>query len=227
MRRAYIEAHVPLRRAVQTALDWAAGNATIHVPDSSSVRDNEWIEGLGIPITSSSSKSRLHGPPRGIVIGFCLNLSEVLEVERSAGVGGIVVVQAHGPVRYAESAPSHAPWITAFDVEHLGGEEIARIPEASAPLKAAVNGLSGIAVVNQGLLDNRERSGAVQTLTYLRDHGVTLEPDGLMVEAMRNGWGGTGPEDLRKIAVDLNAGKALRFTKRITPERLEQWVQTK
>lgn len=104
---------------------------------------------------------------------------------------------------------------------------VARESEASAPLKAAVNGLSGIAVVNQGLLDNRERSGAVQTLTYLRDHGVTLEPDGLMVEAMRNGWGGTGPEDLRKIAVDLNDGKALRFTKRITPERLEQWVQTK
>lgn len=138
----------------------------------------------------------------------------MLQVERSAGVDGIIAVRAHSPVRYAESVPSHAPWITAFDVEHLGGEEIARIPEASAPLKAAVDGLSGIAVVNQGLRDNRERSGAVQTLTYLRDHGVTLEPDGLMVEAMRNGWGGTGPEDLRTIAVELNAGKALRFRAR-------------
>jgi hypothetical protein len=97
MRRAYIEAHVPLPQAVQTALDWAARNATIHVPNTSSVRENKWIEGLGIPITSSSSKSRLHGSPRGTVIGFCLNLSEVIEIERSAGVEGIVAVRPMVP----------------------------------------------------------------------------------------------------------------------------------
>lgn len=227
MRRAYVEAQAPLRRAVESALHWAAENATIHVPSSSAVQENKWIEGLGIPITSSSAKSRWHGSPRGIVIGFCLNPSEVLEAERNAGVEGIVVVQAHGPVKYVESALSHAPWITAFDVEHLDGEEIGRILEASPPLKVAVDGLSGIAVVNQGLLDNRERWGVVQTFTYFRDHGVTLEPDGLMVEALRNGWGGTGPEDLRKIAVDLNAGKSLRFEKRINMERLQQWLQAK
>jgi hypothetical protein len=66
----------------------------------------------------------------------------------------------------------------------------------------------------------------VQSLTYLLDHGVSLEPDALMVEALRNGWGGTGPEDLRKIAVDLNRGKALRFSKRVRPQRLEEWLQT-
>ena len=88
-----------------------------------------------------------------------------------------------------------------------------------------MEGLSGLAVSNQGLVDRRERSEVVQTLTYLRDHGVALEPDGLMVEALRNAWGGTGPEELRKIAIDLNKGKALHFSRRIRPERLEEWVR--
>lgn len=120
MRRAYVESHVPLREAVQTARQWAGANATIRVPDTSSVEENEWMAGLEIPISSSSSRSRFRGLPRGTVIGFCLDVSEVLEVERSRGVEGIVVVQAHGPVRYAEGVPSHAPWITAFDVETAG-----------------------------------------------------------------------------------------------------------
>ncbi len=48
-----------------------------------------------------------------------------------------------------------------------------------------------------------------------------------MVEALRNGWGSTGPEDLRQIAIDLNRGKKLRFTTRIRPERLEEWAQAR
>ena len=58
--------------------------------------------------------------------------------------------------------------------------------------KRTVPGLSDMAVLNQGLIDRRERWAAVQALTFLRGRGVKLEPDGLMVEALRNGWGSTG-----------------------------------
>jgi hypothetical protein len=221
-RRAYVDSHVPFEEALRAALAWAGGAATLHVPDTRSVEENN-LEDLGIPITCVSPKSRFYGRPQGTVVGPFLNLGEVLEVERQ-DVDGIVVVQAHGPVRYATSVPSHAPWITAFEVEPLTKQTIAPTPEASAPLKSAVKGLCGIAIRNQGLIDRRERSEVVQTLTYLRDHGVSLEPDGLLVEAMRNDWGGQGPEQLHAIAVDLAKGKNLRFDKRIRPERLDEWA---
>lgn len=223
-RRAYVDSHVPFERALQLALDWAGETATLHVPNTFSVEENG-LEDLGVPITCASRKSRFYGRPSGTVIGAFLNLGEVLEVERH-GVDGIVVMQAHGPVRYAASVPSHATWITAFGVRPLTEHEIAPTPEASAPLKAAVEGLHGLAIRNQGLIDNRERSEVVQALTYLRDHGVKLQPDALLVEALRNGWGGQGPEQIHEIAVDLNKGKNLRFDKRIRPARLAEWANT-
>jgi hypothetical protein len=224
-RRAYVESHMPFPDGVRVALRWAGDTAAIRVGDTGTVDENPWIEQLGIPITCASSRSRFYGRPRGTVIGVFLNLSEVLELERSKNVEGIVIVAAHGRSEYAPTVPGHLPWITAFDVEHLGGNEIQPLHEASPPLKAAINGLSMLAVLNQGLIDSRERSESVQTLTFLRDRGIRLEPDGLMVEALRNGWGGTGPEDLRQIAINLNNGKKLRFEKRIRPERLEEWAR--
>lgn len=223
--RSYIAEHVPLSLAVRTALRWAGTSAAIHVPSSSVVNENEWIEQLQIPITSSSMKSRFHGSPRGVVIGLCLDLLETLAVERCAGVDGIVVVPAQD--RVADRVPSHAPWITAFDVECLTGLPIDRVRETPAPIKAAVQGLSGGMIGQQGLADRRERFAAVQTLTHLRDNGVDLDPDGLMVEALRNEWGGTGPEDLREIAVDLNAGKMLRYVGTIRSDRLSEWLRSK
>lgn len=224
-RRAYVEGHTPFSAGLATALDWAGDQATIRVGDTQTVTHNPWLEDLGVPIASSSRRSRFYGLPRGVVVCAWLNLSEVLEVERDKAVGGIVVVPAHGRLPRVPSGSGHAPWITAFDAECLGGDEIERIPEASAPLKATVAGLSDLAVLNQGLIDRREHHAAVQALTFLRARGVILEPDGLMVEALRNDWGSTGPEDLRRIAIDLNNGKKLQFTTRIRQERLEEWAQ--
>ena len=51
---------------------------------------------------------------------------------------------------------------------------------------------------------------AVQALTYMRDHGHTLVPDQLAVEAIRHGWPGTSPLELADLAKQLNAGKRLR-----------------
>jgi hypothetical protein len=75
------------------------------------------------------------------------------------------------------------------------------VPPAPAPLRAAIRDLTGIAVRNQGLLDKqRERSEAVHAVVRLRDAGFPHDPDALMVEAQRNQWGGTGPEDLGWLA---------------------------
>ncbi|MBF9318031.1 hypothetical protein [Mycobacteroides chelonae] len=224
MRRAYIEGHVPFREGFREARRWAGDGAAIRVGDTGTVENNKWMEQLGLPITSASSRSRFHGTPRGTVIGAFLNLAEVLELERSAQVAGIVVVPANGPHRMFPTISGHVPWISAFDVECLGGNAIEQTPAASPPIKAAVKGLTGLAIHNQGLVDRRERSEVVHALSYFRSRGIALDPDALMVEALRNQWGGRGAEDLREIAIELNKGKRLRFDKRrLAQQVLDEW----
>jgi len=185
MRRAYVEGHVPFIAAFQTALRWAGDDAAIRVGDTGTVENNKWMERLGIPITSASSRSRFHGLPRGTVIGAFLNLSEALELEPGGYVNGTVVVPAHAKHELLPTMSGHAPWITAFDVECLGGNAIAPLADASPPIKAAVRGLAGLAVSNQCLIDRRERSEVVQALPYFRSCGIELNPDALMVEALK------------------------------------------
>lgn len=224
MRRAYVEASVPVEEAFELALEWAGEDAAIRVGDTGTVSDNPWLEKLGLPITSGSGRTRFRGSPRGTVIAAFLNLGEVLELERSAQVEGIVVVSASGKLEWLPTVSGHAPWITAFNVECLGGDEILPIQEASEPVKAAVKGLTRTAIPNQGLASSLERAEIVQTLTYYRGLGIEFDPDALMVEALRNRWGATGPEDLREIAIELNKGKNLKFEKRISPQALRKWA---
>lgn len=49
-----------------------------------------------------------------------------------------------------------------------GGEPVPAIPEAIDAIKAMVEGISLLPVINQGLIDSRERSMAVPALTYMR-----------------------------------------------------------
>lgn len=134
-RRAYVESHVPFDDAFAIAFRWAGEEASIRVGDTRTVDLHE-LEDLGVPITCGSSRSRFRGTPRGAVIAVEPNQSEVLEVERFAGVEGMVVVTAHGkPPMVPPEVSGHAAWITAFGAQYLGGKEIEPIPEASAPLK--------------------------------------------------------------------------------------------
>ena len=119
------------------------------------------------------------------MIGAFLNLSEALELEPGGYVNATVVVPAHAKHELLPTMSGHAPWITAFDVECLGGNAIAPLADASPPIKAAVRGLAGLAVSNQCLIDRRERSEVVQALPYFRSCGIELNPDALMVEALK------------------------------------------
>lgn len=65
---------------------------------------------------------------------------------------------------------------------------------------------------------------AIQALTYMRDHGHSLVPDQLVVEAIRCGWPGTSPLDLADLGKQLNAGKRLRYGQRLATSALEEWV---
>lgn len=226
MRRAYVEAHAPLDEAIEIALDWAGDGAAIHAPDTASVEDDDTpLLGYGVPVTCASRKSRLYGRPTGTVVAVSLSGTEMLGLEQARGVDGIVIVEAHGPQRYTPEVLSHAPWITAFDAEHLGGEQISGVPEASAPLKAAMKGLTGVAVANQGLRDKRERSAVIETLMFLRARGIEVDPDAVVVEALRNTWGKQGPEEAHEIAVALKQGRALRHQRgRFTQRVLEEWA---
>lgn len=202
-RRAYIETRVPLRQAVRAALEWSRNHAVIHVGTAEIVDENRWIRELALPITSPCSQSRFHGSPRGAVIGCGLNVQEVLQVETNPHVGSIVVVQAHAPLEHDSDTPSHAVWISAFDVEHLGGDAIAHLPEASTSVKAAVARISG-GPGGQGEIDQMVPYRSVQALTGLLEQGIAFTPDGIMVEALRNGWNVERAEALRRIAAELS-----------------------
>ena len=217
MSDAYIESHCTLRDSFTLATRWIGGRRTsLIAPSTSAVEAQPWLTDVQVSIgTIGNRHSRFAASPRGIVIAWCLNLVEVLDLEGRRGVESVVLVQAHKP---------HAPWVTARNAEHLGGEAVPAVPESDAATKAFVKGISSLAVHNQGLTDSRERSAAVQGLTYLRDHAHALHPAQLVVEALRNDWPGSSPVELAKIAKELNAGKQLRYQRRLNPEAMGKWL---
>jgi len=218
MRRSYIETHCSLIDSFKLAQRWAGGAPTsLMAPSTSAVDVSPWLEGAGVPIgTVGNRRSRFNARPRGIVIAWCLHLNEILDLESQSDIDGVVLVRA---------GSQHAPWITACHVDHLGGESVPAVEEASSAIKATVEGLSMVAVLNQGLIDSRERSAAVQALTYLREHGHRLDPDQLTSEALRREWPRQSPLELARIARDLNAGKRLKFQQRLRPEVLAEWAK--
>lgn len=220
MRRSYTETHCSLTDSFKLAQRWAGDVPTsLIAPSTSAVEASPWLERTGVQIgTVGNRRSRFNGRPRGTVIAWCLHLDEVLDIEGQNGIDGIVLVRADS---------RHAPWITARHVDRLGGEAVPAVDEASTAIKAAVQGLSMVAVLNQGLIDSRERSAVVQTLTYLRDHGHKLDPGQLSTEALRREWPGQSPLEIGRIAQDLNVGKRLKFQQRIRPEILAEWANAR
>jgi hypothetical protein len=221
MRRAYISPHVDLRDSFRLARTWAGNDSAITIigPSTSAIEASPWLEQTGWPIgTTGNRHSRYTAQARtGVVIAWCLRLDEILDLERRSELSGIAAVRG---------SKGHAPWITAHHVELLGGEPVSPVLEASAPIKAMVEGISLLPVLNQGLIDSRERSMAVQALAYMRDHGHPLVPNQLAVEAIRHGWPGTSPLELADLARQLNAGKHLRYGQRLNPAALAQWAAT-
>ncbi len=221
MRRAYISPHVGLRESFRLGKAWAGSESkiTIFGPSSNAIEASPWLAQTGLPIgTTSNRHSRYTAQARtGIIIAWCLRVDEILDLERRSELSGLVAVRGHH---------NHAPWITAHDAELLGGEPVPRVPEASAGIRAMVDGISLLPVLNQGLIDSRERSMAVQALIYMRDHGHTLIPDQLAVEAIRHGWPGTSPLELADLAKQLNAGKRLRCGQRLNTSVLAKWAST-
>ena len=217
MRRSYIEAHCPLREAFAVARKWAGDQqVTLLAPSTSAVEASPWLERTGLPIgTVGHRHSRFTARPRGIVISWCLNLDEVLDLERRDDLDGIVLVRAHD---------QHAPWITAHRAEHMGGQAVAPVEEATPAVKAMIKGLSMLPVLNQGLIDSRERSAAVQALCYFHQRGHHLDPRQLITEALRNGWPADSPLELAALARDISAGKRLRYQQRLRPEVVAQWA---
>jgi hypothetical protein len=220
MRRAYIDPYSGLEESFKLARAWAGPElGSLMAPSTGAVDASPWLQKTGVPIgTVGGRRSKYTARPQGIVIAWCLHLDEVLEIEHWHDIDGMVLVRAFD---------SLSPWITAHGAEHLGGHVIDAVPEASPAIKAAVEGITWEATRNQGLVDSRERSDAVQALTYLRNQGHRLMPEQLTTEAIRNGWGGKGPLELAEIAKQLNAGKQLRYQKgRVSPQRLADWANT-
>jgi hypothetical protein len=219
MRRAYIDPHVDLHQSFRLAKRWAVeeGNVTVVGPSTSAIEESPFLVGSGLPIGIMGNRhSRFGARPRaGTVIAWCLHLDEILELEEEASLDGLVLVRGY---------KTHAPWITSHDAEFLGGEPVALVPEASAAIKAMVDGISMSAVLNQGLIDSRERSTAVQALTFMRDHGHRIVPEQIAVEAIRQEWPGTSPIEFADLAKQLNAGKRLRYQKRLNPAAMAEWL---
>lgn len=216
MRYGYVEAHVGLVEAFKMARRWIGNEpAMVLGPSTSALGESSWLLQTGVPLgVTGNRRSQFAARPSGVVIGWCLNLREILDVEDEQRVSGLVAIRAH---------KSHSPWTSARAAERLGGEAIEPISEAADAVKRTVQGISSIAVLNQGLADPRERSAAVQAMTYLRQHGYQLDPQQLIVEALRNDWPRQAPIRLAEIAKDLNSGKRLRYTNRVSIEALAEW----
>lgn len=221
MRRAYLTPHVDLRESLGLAQAWAGTECRITIigPDTSAIEASPWLGEAGLPIGITGNRhSRYTARAQaGVLIAWCLRLDEILGLERDSALDGVVAVRG---------LKSHAPWITAHNAELLGGEPVPPVPEASAAIKAMVDGISLLPVLNQGLIDSRERSSVVQALTYMRDHGHALVPQQLAVEAIRRGWPGSSPLDLANLAKELNAGKRLRYQRRLSASVLGEWAST-
>ena len=219
MRRAYVSPHVNLKVSYGLARAWAGSKSKITIvgPSTGALEASPWLAQTGLPMgTTSNRHSRYAALARsGILIAWCLNLDDILNVERRSELGGLVLVRGH---------ENHSPWITAHEAEILGGEPVPRVPEASPAIKAMVDGISLLAVLNQGLIDSRERSVAVQALTFMRRHGHALIPNELAVEAIRHGWPGTSPLELAELARQINAGKRLRYRERLNTSVLAEWA---
>jgi hypothetical protein len=221
MRRGYISPHVALRESFRLARTWAGSDVKITIigPSTSAIEASPWLASTGLPIgTTGNRHSRYTARAQtGSVISWCLNLDEILNLERDSDIDGIVAVRGY---------ENHPPWITAHGAELLGGEPVPPVREASASIKAMVAGISLQAMLNQGLIVSRDRSTAVQALTYMRDHGHELIAQQLIVEAIRQDWPGTSPLELADLAKQLNAGKRLRYSQRINQATLAEWATT-
>lgn len=219
MHRAYVEVHCPLAESFKLARRWAgSGTTTLIAPSTSAVTASPWLEDTGVPIgTSGNRHSRFTARPRGTVIAWCLHLDEILDLEHGRDVDAMVLVRAFD---------QHAPWVTVHSAEHLGGEVVPAVPEASPAIKAMVEGISLLPVLNQGLSDSRERSMAVQALTYFHRHGHHLDGAQLVTEALRNGWPRQSPLELARLAKEITAGAQLRYQQRLVPEVLAEWAAT-
>ncbi len=235
MRRAYIGPGLDLRQSFILARTWAGlqETVTLMAPSTGAVEASPWLERAGLPIgLTGHRRSRFRGRPAGIVIAWCLGLEDLLDLDCSSSadeamparslesadaVSGVVVVRATGRL---------APWATARHARHLGGEPLSPTPEASAAEKAAVAQLTGMAVLDHGLTDSRERAAAVQALAFLRDNGVLLSPEALCVEALRNGWPRRAGIDLAEIARGLNAGTRMRHDSRLSMAAMRTWFAT-
>lgn len=218
MRRAYVEAHADLPESFDLARAWAGRDSMVTIvgPSTSDVDASPYLAKAGLPIgTTSNRHSKYTARPRsGTVIAWCLHLDEILDLERYADLDGLVAVRAHN---------SHAPWTTAHDAECLGGKQVASVPEPTDAIKAMVTGLSVMPVLNQGLIDSRERSMAVQALTYMRRRGHKLIPEQLIAEAIRQKWPGSSSLEFGDLAKQLNAGKRFRFQDRVNLEAMAEW----
>lgn len=218
MRRAYIGSQVPLDVAYREARRWAETVDCIIAPSTAVIERSPWLERSGVPLGVASNRhTRFTTRPRGLVVAWGLNLDEVLELEHRNRLSGVVAVQA---------APSLQPWATAHKAEPIAGEPLVPVPDATPAIKALVLGITSIAVSNQGLVDKRERSEAIQALTYFFTHGHQLDPTQLALEAIRNDWPGQAPIELAQIAREINAGKQLRYSDRIGSELLAEWANT-
>ena len=216
MRRAYIESHMSLADAYGEAKRWAGTVDSVIAPSTSAIEASPWLERAGVRLGVVGNRhTRFTGRPHGLMVAWCLDLDEILELEHRNRLAGVVSVRASSGLR---------PWGTAHNAVPLGGERLETVPAASPAIQAMVEGITSLAVTNQGLIDRRERSAAVQALTYLRARGHELNPRQLIVEAIRNDWPGEAPVELARLARDISAGKQLRYQDRIRPERLAQWA---
>lgn len=216
MRRAYYGGPISTWADLQASCRTVGVVDCIIAPSTGAIESSDWVRRSGVPLgVAGNRRSRFTARPHGLTVAFGLNLGEILDIEQGNDLSALVAVRPPSSLR---------PWVTAHDALHLGGEIFDPVVEPPPSVRALVDGLTRMAVANQGLVDRRERWEVIQALTYFRHRGIPLDPTQLASEAIRNGWPDRSPIELADLARNINAGKQLRYRERLSPEAIAEWA---
>ena len=223
-----------LKRSIEWCHGQADGNLRaigVQVGSRFDLKDEPLLEALvrrGATVYPDS-RGKVARLPAGPVLAYRPLPQTLWQIEEHRGPSAIAAVGITGPSHFRETFTSTAvgaqPWVSAYNPKHLGGPVIeAKTPVISDPvIWEALKTFTNMINSSTGLSHSSDRSSVTEGLTKLKAAGHYFFPDDLLAGALRLNWKGNAAVELRKLAIEINAGKQKRFRKMLRPDIVEVW----